>query len=292
MHASCERILTMEISVAGLPGRLMAGALAALLCVASVPASADVVLFTATTDNSFGIDPVSVPGTNNVNIPLIDPSVSLSPSSALLDGNVTGPLNGVTYGPFGFGGNGAGNTGWVESNYTVATSGFYRLIWEVAGADFKIGSALTIDNVRVNGGMLFGFESGIPGGFLSAGSLGTSGALTVTTADGSPLPDFRPTEGSSFAYLDIKNNGVAPIYDTVDGFVASRLYSTVFNLSAGDTISLDEAFMTNDGAPFYDYGIAVLVSVPEPSSLVSLTIGLGVLGTLFCVRARFQLESP
>ena len=117
--------------------------------------------------------------------------------------------------------------------------------------------------------------------------MGTSGALTVTTADGSPLPPFSPTEGSSFAYLDIKKNGVSPIYDTVDGFVASRLYSTVFTLSAGDTLSLDLAFMTNDGAPFYDYGIAALVSVPEPSSLVTSSLVLVVLGTMATLRARF-----
>ena len=67
-------------------------------------------------------------------------------------------------------------------HYTVPTAGQYELTWEVAGADYKVGSALAFDNVRVNGNLLFGFESGIPGGFTPLGSVGTSGALSVTDA--------------------------------------------------------------------------------------------------------------
>jgi hypothetical protein len=256
----------------------------AVLSVAG-PARADAILFTATTDNTGGAFPVSVPGTNNVNLPPIDPGVTLTPNPAFLDGNVTGPLNGVIYGPVGFDGNGGGNTGWVESDYTVAATGRYRLVWEVAGADPKIGSALTVDNVRVNGSLLYGFEGGIPGSFLSLGSVGTSGAVPVTTATGGSLPDFSPTEGSAFAYLDIKHNTVSPIFDTVDGFVASRLYSDVFMLSGGDTLSMSLAFLTNDGAPFYDYGIAALISIPEPSTLTISAIALAALAVVL-VRAR------
>ena len=58
-----------------------------------------------------GDDPA---GTFNPVIPSIDPGVTLNPDPAFLDGNITGPLNGVTYGPFGFGGNAGGNTGWVS----------------------------------------------------------------------------------------------------------------------------------------------------------------------------------
>ena len=49
--------------------------------------------------------------------------------------------------------------------------------------------------------------------------------------------------------------------------------------------------MTNDAAPFYDYGIAALVFVPEPSSLVTAAVVLGVLGTLTMARARFLVTS-
>jgi len=280
--------MKIRIPTPSLARRFVMGVIAALPCLGAIPAGADVILFTATTDNTGGAFPVSVPGTNNPNIPPVDPGVVLSPKSALLDGNSTGPLDGVTYGPFGFGANGGGNTGWVDSEYTVATSGRYRLTWEVAGADPKIGSALAIDNVRVSGKLLFGFDSGIPGGFVAQGSVGASGALSVTTAGGSPLPDFGPTEGSSFAYLDIKKNGVSPIFDTVDGFVASRLESSVFMLSAGDKFTMNLAFMTNDGAPFFDYGIAALVSVPEPSSLVMAMLALVVLGTWKLVKGGFR----
>ena len=169
--------------------------------------------------------------------------------------------------------------------FTVTASGLYRLIWEVAGADPKIGSALTIDNVRVNGSLLFGFEAGIPGGFDALGTVGTSGSVTVTTADGSPA-GLQPDRGDQFAYLDITKNGVTPIFDTVDGFVASRLYSTVFTLNAGDTLTMDLAFLTNEGDPFYDYGIAALVSVPEPSSLVASIVALVARGAIAGLKAR------
>ena len=262
---------------------LCTGAIATLLLIEPSHALADTVLFTASTDNTGGAFPVSVPGTNNVNIPTIDPGVTLTPNPALLDGNITGPLNGVTYGPFGFGANGGGNTGWVSISDTVSMTGLYQLIWEVAGADPKIGSALVIDNVRVNGNLLFGFESGIPGGFSPLGTVGTSGPLTVTDALGNPLPNFDPTEGSKFAFLDI-SGGITPIYDTVDPFLGSRLYSSLFNLTAGDNLTLDMAFMTNEGAPFFDYGIASLNFVPEPSGLLTASIAIAVLGAAGLIR--------
>ena len=123
---------------------LCTGAFASLLLIQPSHALAGTVLFTASTDNTGGAFPVSVPGTNNVNIPTIDPGVTLTPNPVLLDGNITGPLKGVTYGPFGFGANGGGNTGWVSISDTVSATGLYQLIWEVAGADPKIGSRLSL----------------------------------------------------------------------------------------------------------------------------------------------------
>ena len=91
-------------------------------------------------------------------------------------------------------------------------SGLYRLIWEVAGADPKIGSALAIDNVRVNGNLLFGFEGGIPGGFESLGTVGTSGSVPVSDpVGGTNPPAFSPTEGSLFAYMDISGRDHADL---------------------------------------------------------------------------------
>jgi hypothetical protein len=267
------------------PGKLLiTGAIAAILLIEPSLTLADTVLFTASVGDPNNPFSTSVPGTNNVNIPTIDPGVTLTPSSALLDGNITGPLNNVTYGPFGFGGGPGGNTGWVRISDTVSMTGFYQLIWEVAGADPKIGSALLIDNVRVNGNLLFGFESGIPGGFGPLGTVGTSGPLTVTDAAGNPLPNFDPTEGSNFAFMDI-SGGITPIYDTVDPLLGSRLYSSLFNLSAGDTLTMDMAFMTNEGTiDFPDYGIATLNFVPEPSGLLIASIAIAMLGAAGLIR--------
>lgn len=248
-----------------------------LLSTFAASARADIVLFTAAVDNSFGINPVSVPGTNNPNIPAIDPGVTLNPNPALLDGNITYGLHGVDYGPFGFGGNGGGNTGWVHVSYTITNTGNYQFVWEVAGADYKVGSALTFDNVQVNGVTRYGFETGIPGGFTTHGNSGTSSALNVTDATLNPLAPFSPTEGSKFGFIDIfhKNNNVTPIYDTVDTtYFASQLFSDPFKLKSGDTISMDIAFLTNDGSPFLDYGIATLRAAPEPSSMILMGIGL------------------
>jgi PEP-CTERM motif len=238
---------------------------------------ADVVMFTASVDNSFGVNPISVPGTNNPNIPSIDPSVTVNPNPAMLDGDQTNGPNGVTYGPFGFGGNTGGNTGWVNVSATIAQTGMYRLVWEVAGWDYKIGSALAIDNVQVNGNVLYGFESGIPAGFTQVGTAGTSGSLLRFDQFGNPLPNFSATQGSSFAYLDISSpTPNTPIFDTVDPIMYStQLYSSTFMLQAGSTLSMDLAFLTNDGTFFDDYAIADLQAVPEPSSVLLVLVGSG-----------------
>ncbi len=43
---------------------------------------------------------------------------------------------------------------------------------------------------------------------------------------------------------------------------------------------MDMAFLTNDAAPFFDYGIAVLSVVPEPSGLVVVTAAVLSFGVL------------
>ena len=247
-------------------------ALAVLQGVGVPGARADIILFTASTDNTGGADPVGVPGTNNPNIPGISSGVTLTPGTASFDGNITGPLNGITYGPYGFGANGGGNTGWVNTSFTATQTSDYRLVWEVAGADPKIGSALLTDNVQINGVVKFGFESGLPTGSLALGSVGTSGALNVTDASGNPLAPFSATEGSKFAWLDTTGQN-APIYDSTDPYLGSRLVSAVFHLNAGDVLSLDAAFLTNEGSPFQDYGLVALQAVPEPASLTLLACG-------------------
>jgi hypothetical protein len=246
------------------------------------------VLFTASTDftgavpnsdGSYGYAYPNDPVNQNPYIPAISAGVTLSQASGGFDGNFVGPLpDGSTYGPFGYSGNAGGSTGWVTTSYVLPTSGTYQLIWEVANTINCAGSdALVTDNVAINGSAIFAFSPGgvgaLPSGFVGLGNYGTSGAVT----------DLAPSGGSgAFAYMDVQpppsSTNVAPIFDTVDGYSASRIYSATFSASAGDTLTLDAAFLTNDGSPYDDYGIVALQSVPEPSSVV-----MAVVGTLWMV---------
>jgi len=246
------------------------------------------VLFTASTDftgavpngggygNSYPNDPVN----QNPNIPAISAGVTLSAPSGGFDGNVVGPLpdgSMSTYGPFGYNANAGGSTGWVTMSYTIPTSGTFQLVWEVANVINCAGSdALATDNIRINGNSIFAFQPGnvLPSGFSGLGNFGTSGAVT----------DLAPSGGSAaFAWMNVapppNTTGVAPVFDTVDGYSASRLYSAVFTANAGDTLTLDAAFLTNDGSPYPDYGVVALQSVPEPSSMIVAALGaIGMLG--------------
>jgi hypothetical protein len=256
--------------------------LALLACSWSMLASealADTVLFTASTDNTGGLNPISVPNNNNVYIPAIDPAVTLTPNPALLDGNAVGPLDGITYGPFGGIGDTGGTTGFVNASYTIAATGEYRLFWEVANTTDAPGqSALATDNVLLNGKPLFNFQPGglgvLPARLTGAGSFGTSGAITGLAPSGGD---------AAFAWID-STGKQTPTYDPPppngDGNSASQLFGATFFASAGSTLSLDAAFLTNDGGPFADYGIVVLQSVPEPSSLVLFAIAsIGLAGS-------------
>jgi len=196
--------------------------------------------------------------------------VSLNPTSASMDGVETGPLNGTTYGPSAYDGtNFGGTTGWVTVSYTFTAAGPVQLVWEVAniGDDSNL-TALAIDNIRINGVLQWGFETGIPAGFTLLNQGGTSEAI----------PNLSPTEGVSFAWLDNLNDVfVEPTFDTVDGFNASRLYSTVFTVAAGDTLTIDLAFLSTDGtSEYHDYGVAAAQLVPVPGTLMLL--GSGLLG--------------
>jgi PEP-CTERM motif len=239
-------------------------------------ASADIILFTASTDNTGGLNPISAPNNNNIYIPAIDPTVMLTPNPALLDGNAVGPLNGITYGPTDGNGDTGGTTGFVMVSYKIVTGGDYRLVWEVANTTGAPGqSALATDNVLLDGKPLFNFQAGglgvLPIGLTGAGTFGTSGMIKGLSPSGGE---------AAFAWID-STGKQKPIYDppppTGDGNSASQLFGATFAATAGSKLSLDAAFMTNDGGPIADYGIVALQSVPEPASLVlavMATIGL------------------
>ncbi len=254
------------------------------------------ILFTASTDytgavpnlnGTYGYSYPNDPVNQNPYIPAISAGVTLSPGSNGFDGNFVGPLpDGSTYGFFGFNGNAGGSTGWVTATYTIPTSGTFQLVWEVANVINCAGSdALATDNVQLNGTSLFQFLPGgvgvLPSGFTGLGNYGTSGAVTDLVPSGG---------GAAFAYMDVSpppsSTNVAPIFDTVNGYSASRLYSATFTANAGDTLTLDTAFLTNDGSPYADYGIVALQSVvPEPSSLMIAALGaIAMAGYALCRR--------
>jgi hypothetical protein len=241
----------------------------------------DVVLFTASTDYSGGTNPISVPNdpvNQNPYIPSISPSVTVSPDPALLDGSTAGPLNGITYGPLAYNGNTGGTTGFVNVSYTFASTGVFQLVWEVSNVTGSSGqSALATDNVLLDGAPLFNFLAGglgvLPTGLTGAGTYGTSGAISGLSPSGGD---------AAFAWIDSTGNQT-PVFDTVDGKSASQLYSTTFTAAAGEVISLDAAFLTNDGAPYDDYGIVAIDSVPTsssvplPSALAQVAVSIAIL---------------
>ncbi len=237
-----------------------------------------IVLFTASTDYTGnvpngGYSYPNDPTNQNPYIPSISNGVTLSQASGGLSNTTVGPLpDGSTYGPTGFNGNAGGTTGWVTASYTFAAAGCYQLIYEVANViDCQGASALATDNITLNGNKIVQFQPGglLPTGYSGLGNFGTSAGVTgLPTSGGDP----------GFAWLDVQpppaNTNVAPIFDTVDGYSASRLYSAEIMVNTGDTLSVDVAFMTNDGSPFNDYGVVALNSCPEPSSIVLATVGM------------------
>ena len=262
-----------------------------LCTVAGRDAVADLtVLFTASTDytggtpnsdGSYGAAYPNDPVNQNPYIPAISAGVTLSQASGGFDGNLVGPLpDGSTYGPFGFNNNAGGSTGWVTTSYVLPTSGTYQLIWEVANTINCAGRMrslrTTLPSTEAPSLPLRpGGVGSLPSGFGGLGNYGTSGAVN----------DLAPSGGSAaFAYMDVQpppsSTNVAPIFDTVDGYSASRIYSATFSVNAVDTLTLDAAFVTSDGSPYDDYGIIGLQSVPEPSSVVMAAIGTLVDGGL------------
>ncbi len=252
------------------------------------------ILFTADTATDFSGDYLSQPATvfgvpadsHFGHLPNISPGVILSPFPAYFDGVETGPLNGVTYGPLGFGipENTAGTTGWVRVTFTVPVGGFLQLTFEVADViDPVVHSALAIDNIRLNGLLLEGFESGVPSGWIGFGSFGISPAV----------PNLAPTEGASFAFIDTQTTltSVLPMFDKVDGVEASQLIffheppsPFAIIVKPGDILEIDLAFLTNDGDIFHDYAVVQAQITPEPSTF--LLLGTGIAGIIVYRRKR------
>jgi hypothetical protein len=111
-------------------------------------------IFTAQTEPSGSIIPAA-------GLPLPSAGTTLTPNSVPITPNATNwsPLGGSSGSCFAAG---CGNTGWVLSNYTIATAGNYYLeVGTVNWADTLYDTGLALDGVTV-GGVPVGPTSGTP----------------------------------------------------------------------------------------------------------------------------------
>jgi hypothetical protein len=194
-------------------------------------------------------------------------------------------LGGITYGATSkFGGGNGGFTGWIHVSYTVPAgtpTGNFILQFETSNAgDTSLPSALAIDNI-VSPGLTESFENGIPATWtLSGGAAGFPGATGGTSPT---ITNLAPTNGSQFAWI---TNGCSDVCNTLGSVPTSygslyqgpgtnglpvgqglgssvsgtTLQSPTFALAAGNTISFDVNFGTNDGTfNFPDWAAAQLI---------------------------------
>jgi len=85
-----------------------------------------------------------------------------------------------------------------------------------------------------------------PGWTLGGGSVGgVSGAVV----------NLSPTAGAQFGFIDSTGTTAGALFATE----GSILLSPVFTLGAGDTLTMDLNFLTNDGGGFNDYAIVELL---------------------------------
>jgi hypothetical protein len=88
----------------------------------------------------------------------VSPGVTLTPGTAVFDGQFTGLLGGIPYGPDSANGGPGGSTGWVTSSYTPG-AGSYELLFVVSDVgDSGVPSALAIDSIREGTTLIEGFE--------------------------------------------------------------------------------------------------------------------------------------
>ncbi|WP_157201877.1 NF038132 family protein [Massilia sp. Root335] len=101
----------------------------------------------------------------------VSAGVSLNPGAAYFDGQFAGLLGGIPYGPGKWLSGTGGATGWVTSSYDLAP-GSYQLAFFVGNvSDPGLESALAIDNIRTDAGLIEGFEMAPPVPEPSAWSL-------------------------------------------------------------------------------------------------------------------------
>ncbi|MEM6409595.1 MAG: NF038132 family protein [Pseudomonadota bacterium] len=125
----------------------------------------------------------AVPG---FDLPSIDPGVTLTPSSTpiiddLTNWDVLGSSSGAC---FGGSGNGCGQTGWIQSNFTIADAGNYSFTFGVINwGDTSLQSALAVAGLTVGGDVIIGDPTTPPAvplpaaGWLLVAGLGGLGVM-------------------------------------------------------------------------------------------------------------------
>jgi hypothetical protein len=257
---------------------------------------------------------------SNVNITPINQGVTLSPTSvgSFINFNV-GPINGITYSTAtAYVSNSGGVSPWINIHFDFSASGLsagnYSLAFIVSNVmDPNVTSGLAIDGIASSTNVITeGFEattsvSGLPSGWVLQGG-GTRGLVSGA------ITGFSAVAGSQFAFIDTgDSSGSGTISMTpLGGTTGTILRSPEFNLTTGTTLDLKVAFFSNDGSPFYDFGLVQLfaagqspitnvpaatlftavtpTAVPEPGG-VALGLGCAVLVVSWRMR-RTLVSSP
>ena len=209
---------------------------------------------------------------NNSLITSINSGVTLSPSSisTFATFNV-GPIDGTTYNAtnrYSNASNSGGTTPWITVSFSFNTSGLtsgnYYLSFLVTNkSDNQYSTGLAID--AVSGVLTQGFETGssaLPSGWSLQGG-GTHGIVSSTVTGLAPPSGG----GSQFAFIDTGISGSTTgtiSTSAIGGTHGIILTSPSFSLTTGSTLSMQLAFVSNDGtSSFEDFALAQLFIVGE-----------------------------
>jgi autotransporter-associated beta strand protein len=189
---------------------------------------------------------------------------TVSAGTLIVDGSITGSLVTVNLGAT------LGGSGTINGPITVSGT----LAPGNSPGDLTANGAVTF-----NSGSSFSIE--LNGGAVGSGydqlTVGSSGSVTITGGNFSLSLGFAPAFGQQFTVID--NLG------------AGAIGGTFANLGEGGTISATFDFVTYDFTATYSGGTGndLVLTVPEPTSAMALTVGLGLCAGLRRFRRRSSL---
>jgi hypothetical protein len=112
--------------------------------------------------------------------------------------------------------------------------------------------------------------------------------LTGNGGIASAIPGITPTEGPQFAWIDTQSE---PAANGPLGAFGSTLLSAPFEIAAGQALSLDLNFLSNDGGNRNDYAYVQLAACPGTLTLTLYSAGAGN-GPLAAVPAPPECPAP